>query len=72
MPVGLRRLGPANLKGIESTVIYELVDGAVWDLESLSRLQASNLNAALETISKSEAMLRRSGERPALESKENS
>ena len=70
LPVGLRRLGSANLKGIESTVIYEFVDGAIWDVESLSRLQASNLNAALETMSKSEALLRRSGPNPTVESKE--
>jgi hypothetical protein len=61
MLIGIRRLGSANLKGIESTIIYEIVDGAEWTFEQLPRLQSPNLNAALETIGRSEDLLRRSG-----------
>lgn len=71
--VGLRRLGAANLKGIESTIIYEIVDGGTWDFDKLALLQSPNLNAALETISRSEEMIRRSGSQgpqPTIESKE--
>lgn len=63
--VGLRRLGTANLKGIESTIIYEIVDGGGWEFDELPRLQSPNLNAALETISRSEELIRRSAARPA-------
>lgn len=68
--VGLRRLGAANLKGIESITIYEIVDGESWDVKTLPRLQSSSLNTALETISKSEELLRRSAPQPAAEPKE--
>ncbi|MDH3402727.1 MAG: hypothetical protein OES32_12220 [Acidobacteriota bacterium] len=70
LPVGLRRLGSANLKGIESTIIFELVDGAVWDVESLARLHGPNLNSALETVNRSEELLRQSKAQPALAPKE--
>lgn len=68
--VGLRRLGAANLKGIESTVIYEVVDGAAWDFESLARLQSPNLHAAIDGMSKSEELLRRSRSALTIQPKE--
>jgi hypothetical protein len=68
--IGLRRLGAANLKGIESTVIYEIVDGAAWDFESLARLQSPNLHAAIDGMSKSEELLRRSRSALTIQPKE--
>lgn len=68
--VGLRRLGAANLKGIESATIYEVVDGTEWDFDVLPRLQSPNLNAALETIGKSEELIRRSAAQASIEPKE--
>ena len=45
---GARKLGPANLKGLGQVPIYELVDGAGWQLERLSRIEVEGLREALK------------------------
>ncbi len=69
--VGLRRLGTPSLKGIESTIIYEVVDAGEWNLPGMSRLRAPDLNAALEILTKSETLLRQSGPQTVVESRES-
>ncbi len=61
VPVGIRRLGTPNLKGIESSSIYEIVDGADWELGAMMTLRSPRLTAALDTIARSETFLRQAG-----------
>ena len=46
--MGLRKLGIANLKGLEPLPVYEIVDGTSWSGQSLRELQETNLLTALE------------------------
>jgi hypothetical protein len=46
--VGLRRLGVAQLKGLDSTPIYEIVDAALWGDHTLVELRGATLVEAIE------------------------
>ncbi len=45
---GLRRLGVARLKGLEQLAVYEIVDGAKFDPDSLRALRGERLIAAAD------------------------
>jgi hypothetical protein len=46
--VGLRRLGLAQLKGLDSTPIYEIVDAALWGDHTLVELRNTGLVEAID------------------------
>jgi hypothetical protein len=46
--VGVRKLGVARLKGLERMPVYEFVDGAVLDTESLKPLRGERLTVAVD------------------------
>jgi class 3 adenylate cyclase len=48
MPVGIRKLGMAHLKGLEKLAVYEIIDAAGVDLEGLEEVQGERLIAAIE------------------------
>ncbi len=48
LPVGLRKLGTARLKGLERLPLYEIVDGARLDQASLRALRGERLVTAAE------------------------
>lgn len=48
LPVGLRKLGNARLKGLERLVVYEIVDGATLDPAQLEALPGERLVSAAE------------------------
>jgi hypothetical protein len=57
LPVGLRRLGVAQLKGLARQTIYEIADAAQWSGAVLGPAAADDLRAALDRI----------GERPVVQ-----
>jgi hypothetical protein len=48
LPVGVRKLGVARLKGLERLAVYEFVDGAALDPKSLRALRGERLVAAVD------------------------
>jgi hypothetical protein len=48
LPVGLRKLGMARLKGLERLPVYEIVDGATLDPKSMRTLRGERLLAAAD------------------------
>lgn len=48
MPVGIRKLGMAHLKGLEKLAVYEIIDAAGVSLEGLEEVQGERLIAAIE------------------------
>lgn len=48
LTVGVRRLGAARLKGLEAVTVFEVVDGAELDPETLEELPPERLLATLE------------------------
>ncbi len=48
LPVGLRKLGTARLKGLERLPVYEIVDGATLEAASLRPLRGERLVAAAD------------------------
>ncbi len=48
LPVGIRKLGMAHLKGLEKLAVYEIIDAASLDPESLEDLHGERLIAAVE------------------------
>jgi hypothetical protein len=48
LPIGLRKLGTARLKGLERLVLYEIVDGATLDPKPLETLHGERLVNAAE------------------------
>ena len=48
LPIGVRKLGLARLKGLERLPVYEIVDGATLDRESLHALRGERLVAAAD------------------------
>lgn len=56
---GVRRLGLAQLKGLEKLAVYELVDGRSLDLGSYQEIRGESLSSAIERVSTSGAMARR-------------
>lgn len=46
--VGIRKLGTARLKGLGALAVYEVVDGARWEVATLERLPERGLLAALD------------------------
>ncbi len=51
LTVGIRKLGHAYFKGLDSMPVFEIVDGVSWDdLEKLQRIPTSDLVAALDKV----------------------
>jgi hypothetical protein len=48
LPLGLRKLGVARLKGLARLAVYEIVDGAIFDARSLRGLRGERLLAAVD------------------------
>jgi hypothetical protein len=48
LPIGIRKLGMAHLKGLEKLAVYEIVDGATLDSAALSALDGEPLVDAIE------------------------
>jgi hypothetical protein len=48
LPVGVRRLGFAHLKGLEKLAVYEIVDGASLDPVTLTEIRGERLAPAVE------------------------
>jgi len=48
IPVGIRKLGIASLKGLDPLPAYEIVDGSSWEIESLRAAPTTDLMPALE------------------------
>ncbi|HEX6903977.1 MAG TPA: hypothetical protein VF789_29975 [Thermoanaerobaculia bacterium] len=48
LPVGIRKLGMAHLKGLEKLAVYEIIDAASLDPASLEDLHGERLIAAVE------------------------
>jgi hypothetical protein len=48
IPVGVRKLGMAHLKGLEKLPVYEIVDAAEFDRASLSEIRGERLLSAVE------------------------
>ncbi len=48
--VGVRKLGTGKFKGLEPMPVYEIVDGAGWDEQSLKRIPKQLLTGALERL----------------------
>jgi hypothetical protein len=48
LPVGIRKLGIAHLKGLEKLPVYEIVDGASLDPASLAEIPGDRLVTAVE------------------------
>src|SRR5260370_41580913 len=48
LPVGVRKLGVARLKGLGGLAVYELVDAAALDARSLRALRSDHLVSAVE------------------------
>jgi hypothetical protein len=46
--VGVRKLGVAQLKGLDSTPIYEIVDAALWGDHTLVEMRGADLYSAVE------------------------
>ena len=47
--VGLRRLGTADLKGLDRLLVYEVVDGLEWDELAWRKLEHRDLLEAVES-----------------------
>ena len=56
---GVRRLGLAQLKGLEKLAVYEIVDGRSLELGSYQEIRGDTLGMAIEKVSTSGAMARR-------------
>jgi len=56
---GVRRLGLAQLKGLDKLAVYEIVDGRSLELGSYQEIRGDTLGMAIEKISTSGAMARR-------------
>ena len=56
---GVRRLGLAQLKGLDKLAVFEIVDGRSLDLGSYQEIRGDTLGMAIEKISTSGAMARR-------------
>lgn len=56
---GVRRLGLAQLKGLEKLAVYELVDGRSLDLGSYQEIRGESLGTAIEKVATSGVMARR-------------
>ncbi|MFP5287734.1 MAG: hypothetical protein ACLGI9_18500, partial [Thermoanaerobaculia bacterium] len=56
---GVRRLGLAQLKGLEKLAVYELVDGRSLDLGSYQEIRGEGLGSAIEKVAAGGAMVRR-------------
>ena len=65
VPVGLRRLGVARLKGIGKLDLYEVVDGRLWSAEELAEPPVNGLAAALEKVDDERPREARTVEPPA-------
>ena len=65
LPVGIRRLGVAQLKGIAKLKLFEVVDGRLWSAEELSEPPARGLLAAVDKIYEDVARERSPGGPPA-------
>ena len=48
--VGLRKLGKARFKGLDSIAVYEVVDGRHWDAQRMKNVPAQPLTHALERL----------------------
>ncbi|HKI01768.1 MAG TPA: hypothetical protein VKK31_07315 [Thermoanaerobaculia bacterium] len=48
LPVGIRKLGMAHLKGLENLAVYEIVDAALFDPATLSPIHGERLMMAVE------------------------
>jgi hypothetical protein len=48
--IGLRKLGFGKFKGLEPMPIFEILDGASWQLDKLQKIPTLNLLAALEKV----------------------
>lgn len=57
--IGVRRLGLAQLKGLEKLAVYEIVDGRSLELGSYQEIRGDTLGMAIERVSTSGAMARR-------------
>ncbi|MFL6290773.1 MAG: hypothetical protein ACJ759_07750 [Thermoanaerobaculia bacterium] len=56
---GVRRLGLAQLKGLDKLAVYEIVDGRSLDLGSYQEIRGETLGMAIEKVATSGAMARR-------------
>jgi hypothetical protein len=53
LPVGIRKLGMAHLKGLEKLAVYEILDGAALDPAALTEIWGERLASAIERESAS-------------------
>ncbi len=50
LTIGIRKLGTCRLKGLDDTVVYELLDGAHWQPSELRPISGMDLMAALDHL----------------------
>jgi len=55
--VGIRKLGMAQLKGLDATPVYEIVDAALWGDHTLFEMRGLDLFEAIESPIQSKGVL---------------